>query len=188
MDVRKEPADSGQPKTLYDEKQLAARGLNYTNIRETKTAGLADLSGSEPTAADQTYRTRWLIGVSLLVSGIGIANALLMSVTERFQEIGTLKCLGSRDKLVVELFIIESGVLGLIGSVFGAVAGLVIAIGSNAVTYGWQPVWTNLPWRSLLLFGLLSVIVGLVVAMAAAIYPAFVAARMTPADALRSEV
>ena len=173
---------------LYDAEELSRQGLHYTDLRHVKSTALGGISAEIPSQQDQGARTAWLIGVSLLVSGIGIANALLMSVTERFREIGTLKCLGSRDRLVIELFIIESGVLGFVGSILGAVVGLLIAIAGNTATYGWATVQSNLPWRSLLGFGLISLAIGLVVAMAAAIYPAFVAARMTPADALRSEV
>ena len=173
----------------YTAAQLQPLGLFFSNLKDKKDTDLAgDVDAEIASQQDQGARTLWLIGVSLLVSGIGIANALLMSVTERFQEIGTLKCLGSRDRLVVELFIIESGVLGFVGSIAGAVVGLIIAIGGNSATYGWATVRDNLPWAELLRFGLFSLVVGLFVAMAAAIYPAIVAARMTPADALRSEV
>jgi ABC-type lipoprotein release transport system permease subunit len=161
---------------IYDSEQLKDQGFQYVNLT------LIDRE------AQEAARTMWLIGVSLLVSGMGIANALLMSVTERFREIGTLKCLGARDGLVVELFIIESAALGLVGSIFGAVVGLLVAIVGNIATYGWATVKANLPWGDLIKFGLFSLVVGLVVAMAAAIYPAFVAARMTPADALRSDM
>ena len=168
---------------------LTARGLHYKDLKQKNEAvALGGWTGELPSQQDQEARTAWLIGVSLLVSGIGIANAMLMSVTERFREIGTLKCLGARDRLVVELFIIESGVLGIVGSALGAVVGLGIAIAGNTVTYGWATVQANLPWSKLLGFGAVSLVVGLFVAMAAAIYPAFVAARMTPADALRSDV
>ena len=172
---------------LYDAEILAQKGLHYRYLQdaaeEVSLVGKRQLTGEEEIA-----RTIWLVVISVLVSGIGIANALLMSVTERFREIGTLKCLGSSDRLVVQLFIIESAVLGVLGAVIGVAIGLVISVAGNATTYGWSLVWGNLPWRDLLVFGLLSLVVGLMVAMIAAIYPAIVASRMVPADALRSEV
>ena len=51
----------------------------------------------------------WLIIMSLIVCVVGIANSMLMAVTERFQEIGTMKCLGALDRFVVRLFLLESG-------------------------------------------------------------------------------
>ena len=170
-----------------DAAALADRGLHYADLGQADVvAGLF-----APPVRDQrqeTARSIWLITVSLLVSGIGIANALAMSVTERFREIGTLKCLGARDRLVVQMFIMESAVLGLAGAAVGVGIGFFISIGANAATYGPSLVWRHLPGPALAAFALGGVAVGVVVAMVAAIYPAVVAARMTSADALRSEV
>ena len=47
--------------------------------------------------------------MSLLVCTVGITNSMLMAVTERFKEIGTMKCLGALDSFVVVLFMLESG-------------------------------------------------------------------------------
>ena len=58
----------------------------------------------------------WLIIMSLIVCVVGIANSMLMAVTERFQEIGTMKCLGALDRFVVRLFLLESGFQGLSGA------------------------------------------------------------------------
>ena len=172
---------------LYDPETMAQKGLHYRNLQDAGQESIF-LGKRRQTDQKETARTTWLVVISLLVGGIGIANALLMSVTERFREIGTLKCLGSPDRLVVQLFIIESGVLGLLGAAIGVVVGFLIAVTGNAATYGWSLVWTNLPWTDLLGFGIVSLFVGLLVAMIAAVYPATVAARMVPADALRSEV
>lgn len=172
---------------VYDPEALRQRGLHYVNLRQRDEA-LDVFVDRERGGLNRRARTAWLIGVSLMVSGIGIANALLMSVTERFREIGTLKCLGARDRLVVQMFIIESGVLGLIGSVVGVAAGLAVAITGSATTYGWPIVWSHMPVGGVMVFGLISLAVGLLVAMVAAIYPAMVAARMSSADAMRTDV
>ena len=60
-----------------------------------------------------TMKDKWLIIMSLIVCVVGIANSMLMAVTERFQEIGTMKCLGALDRFVVRLFLLESGFQGL---------------------------------------------------------------------------
>src|SRR5262249_18468586 len=57
--------------------------------------------------ADDSIQHRWLITLALLVAFVGILNAMLMSVTERFREIGTMKCLGALDSFIVKLFLIE---------------------------------------------------------------------------------
>ena len=58
--------------------------------------------------ADARLQRRWVVGLALLVAFVGIVNAMLMSVTERFREIGTMKCLGALDGFIVKLFVIES--------------------------------------------------------------------------------
>ena len=57
---------------------------------------------------EESSKQTWLITLSLLVCVVGIANAMLMSVTERFREIGTMKCLGALDSFIVKLFLLES--------------------------------------------------------------------------------
>jgi hypothetical protein len=60
-------------------------------------------------------QTRWLMSLALLVAFVGILNAMLMSVTERFREIGTMKCLGALDSFIIKLFLIESLFQGGVG-------------------------------------------------------------------------
>ena len=72
---------------------------------------------------EQREKQLWLVSIGLLVAVIGITNAMLMSVTERFREIGTMKCLGALDRFIVEILLFESAFLGLIGSCIGCVVG-----------------------------------------------------------------
>src|SRR4051812_28360133 len=65
----------------------------------------------------------WVATLSLIVAGIGILNTLLMSVAERYREIGTMKCLGALNRFVVELFLLEAMAMGTIGSGLGALFG-----------------------------------------------------------------
>ena len=134
------------------------------------------------------YRTIWISIFSLLVTVIGIANALLMSVTERFREIGTMKCLGALSSFIRRLFLIESTIIGLAGSIIGTVVGVVlpaIAFGSN---FGFGLVLGSLAYGALLQASVFCVVAGTILAMLAAIYPANFASRMVPASALRSNV
>ena len=58
----------------------------------------------------------WLVTLSLLVSAVAISNAMLMSVTERYREIGTMKCLGALNSFIARLFVLEALFLGLAGA------------------------------------------------------------------------
>jgi hypothetical protein len=136
----------------------------------------------------ERWRTIWVLGASLLLTVIGIANAMLMSVTERFREIGTMKCLGALPNFVVRLFLIESTILGFVGSLLGCIIGAGFAFIAYGYTYGFRQVVTNMSVPTLLLFAAVSIAVGVALSIVAAIYPARVAASMVPASALASTI
>ena len=136
----------------------------------------------------ERWRTIWVLGASLLLTVIGITNAMLMSVTERFREIGTMKCLGALPNFVVRLFLIESTMLGVAGSALGCVLGAGFAFVAYGYTYGYNVVIANMSAPTLLLFAGVSIAVGVALSVVAAIYPARVAARMVPASALASTI
>lgn len=143
--------------------------------------------GSEDARATQRQRDLWLIGLSIGVALVGIVNSVLMSVTERFREIGTMKCLGALDSFIVRLFFLESGFAGLVGSAIGAPIGIALAfvrIGM-AVGFGAVPLGPFLV-DAATNFGL-ALAVGTAITVLAAIYPAYVAARMQPVEAMRVE-
>ena len=129
---------------------------------------------------------RWLVIMALLTCTVGIANAMLMSVTERFREIGTMKCLGAEDGTVVKLFLIESSLVGLAGSLIGVVLGLLISLVVALAQFG-AYTFTYMPVGPVFVSIGLSVAAGVVLCLIGAGYPALVAARMRPVEALRVE-
>ena len=148
------------------------------------------------TGGTAAKRNLWLVSLSLLVCIVGITNAMLMSVTERFREIGTMKCLGALDSFVVRLFLIESSFQGAGGSLIGAALGFLLAFGRAAFTYHVVDPTSGVGhWLSLGYFPALAILFWLAVAVAAgtvlsviaAVYPAYSAARMQPVEAMRSE-
>ncbi len=147
-------------------------------------------AGGVPTTPDEIennrIQTRWLLGLALLVAFVGILNAMLMSVTERFREIGTMKCLGALDGFIVKLFLIESLFQGVVGTVMGVVLGLALSLMAAATSYGGY-AFKNLPYTELLLAVLMSLAIGVGLTVAGAVYPAWQAARMQPIEAMRVE-
>ncbi|MEI6084616.1 MAG: FtsX-like permease family protein [Verrucomicrobiota bacterium] len=139
-------------------------------------------------ARQAQFRTRWIVLVSLLVTVIGVSNALLMSVTERFREIGTMKCLGALSAFIRQLFLIESSLIGMAGSIIGAILGAVLSIVAYGFTYRFGVVLTALPYGWLAVAAAGSIVAGSVLSVLAALYPARFASRMVPATALRSTV
>jgi hypothetical protein len=126
----------------------------------------------------------WLAILALLVCLVGIANAMFMTVQERFREIGTMKCLGAMDGFIVKIFLVESAALGLIGTLLGVSIGMVLSALRQMLVYG-GPALTYFPWQTVFVAGVLAALIGLVLSIGAAIWPATKAARMEPVEAMR---
>ena len=130
--------------------------------------------------------TLLMLGLSLLTCLVGIINAMLMSVTERIKEIGTLKCLGALDSFIVKTYFIESSLQGVIGTIFGLCTGLVVAIGVSLYSYKGY-VFNAFPWFEVLRSLVGALLIGSLISVAAAIAPAYWASIKQPVDAMRVE-
>lgn len=131
-------------------------------------------------------KDRWLILLSLTVCVVGILNAQLMAVTERFREIGTFKCLGALNSFVVRIFVIEAIYQGILGGIVGSIAGVLFSTTSLLIKLGWAVLlwWPagEMAFRILSATGL-----AIILSLIGVVYPALVAAHMQPAIALRTE-
>jgi len=116
--------------------------------------------------------------MALIVCFFGIMNAMLMSVTERFKEIGTMKCLGALNRFVVTLFFIEAGLMGVIASFVGWLIGwlIIVVIHLFSGVHGFPG---NFLVASLVQAAK-SVSIGVFITLLAAIPPAVRAAQMPP--------
>jgi putative ABC transport system permease protein len=131
-------------------------------------------------------RMAWLLLASMLVCAIGISNAMLMTVTERFREIATLKCLGALDGFIMSMFVLESCMMGLVGGIAGGILGA--ALGSIRMLVAFGSAFTqSFPLLDLAASIGVAVLVGIVLAAIAAVYPSFRAARLAPMEAMRVE-
>jgi hypothetical protein len=139
-------------------------------------------------AEQASFRTAWIAIISVLVTVIGIANALLMSVTERFREIGTMKCLGALSAFIRKLFLIESAMIGFAGALIGTLLGAFLSFTGYGLTFGFALITSALQVGSLFAAAAACIAGGTILSMLAAIYPANFAARMVPASALRTNV
>ncbi len=149
-----------------------------TKVGYDVTPGVSRISSSA--------KQRWIVFLSLLVCVVGIVNAQLMSVTERFREIGTLKCLGALDRFIVRLFVIEAAMQGLAGSIVGALFGAFVALTTSTIRFGLSSV-SFIPWSDLGTTILYGVCTGTGLSLLGVLYPAIVAARMQPVEAMRVE-
>lgn len=117
--------------------------------------------------------------IALLVGGIGVMNIMLVSVTERYREIGVRKAIGARPSLIRRQFLVEASILGLAGGVLGVVLGVAGAIVIPPLTG--STVLVSVP------ASLLAIVIAIAVGVVFGVYPATRAARLAPIDALRSE-
>jgi putative ABC transport system permease protein len=127
-----------------------------------------------------------IAAISLVVGGIGIMNTMYTAVLERTREIGIMKAVGARNSNILTLFLIESGVLGLIGGIIGVVLGVLLGVGASF--FAGQALGTNLlkayfPWY--LIVGAL--VFSFAVGCASGALPALQASKLKPVDALRYE-
>ncbi|MFA6023132.1 MAG: ABC transporter permease [Candidatus Pacearchaeota archaeon] len=122
--------------------------------------------------------------ISLFVGGIGITNTMYTSVLERTKEIGVMKAIGAQNKDILLIFLIEAGLLGLVGGIIGAIIGLGFAFAVSSVAaaaLGENILNVQISWP--LLIGAVSF--SLIVGVIAGVLPAIQASKLKPTEALR---
>ncbi|MBN1807023.1 MAG: ABC transporter permease [Sedimentisphaerales bacterium] len=164
-------------------KQMKDRGLRtfalIDQLKEIKTAFI--------------FMDMFLLAVAMIgitVASLGIINTMVMSILERYREIGIMKAVGAADKDVKKIFFFESGVIGFLGGALGLGLGWVVSMVINQtanhflVKQGVPYVnYFKFPWW--LCTG--AIAFSIIISLAAGLYPAIRAARVDPVVALRHD-
>jgi len=124
-----------------------------------------------------------LLGAALLIAILGVANTLLLSVTERTREIGLLRAVGVTRKAVWGMITLESVVMAVFGTILGIILG--VGLGSALVDslgeYGFERV--VIPWIWIAFYTVASMIAGVL----AAIWPAWRASKLDILEAIAAD-
>ena len=128
--------------------------------------------------------------IAIVVASLGIVNTMVMSILERYAEIGIMKAVGASDRDVRRIFFFESSLIGLLGGVFGFALGWVVSgIINGVVNYFLSrqgvPFIRYFNFPAWLVLGAIAFSVA--VSLAAGVYPAMRAARVDPVRALRHD-
>jgi putative ABC transport system permease protein len=197
-DLRDIVRDSAANKTTYPSLSVRAKSPSQVEAIETsiKNLGFAAFSLLDASKSLRTFFSVFdsLLGIfgslALAVSTLGIVNTLVMAILERRREIGVLKALGATDSDVKKLFFVEAGVMGFFGGIFGVLFGWLlgraITIGTNLYLkrQNLNPIeLSSVTWWLILA----ALVFGVLVSLAAGLYPASRAAKLNPVDALRYE-
>ena len=162
--------------TLLSDRQVPATATGFSYKGEDlmqQAQQLQQLSNSS------NKQLLWIAGISLLVGGIGVMNIMLVTVTERTQEIGLKKALGARRKRILRQFLTEAGVLTGLGGLLGVIAGIGLAKLISSVLG--TPTALSLP--AILIAVAFSMVIGILFGL----LPAIKAAKLDPIAALRRE-
>jgi putative ABC transport system permease protein len=125
----------------------------------------------------------WVSTISVVVCIITIFNSMLISVAERYREIGVMKCLGARNVLILKLFLFEALVIGMIGGLLGFIIAMIFTLPILIIQYG-----GILPLMAYMQILFISLFIAIIISVIASAYPAHHASKINPTDALRYEV
>lgn len=123
--------------------------------------------------------------IAIVVGGVGIMNTMYTSVSERTKEIGIMKAIGAKKRTIVTIFLIESGIFGMLGGVGGTLLGMIFAKAIE-IYFQFHPLFYLKADVSLGLI-LFSITFSFLIGCASGYFPAKSAAKLKPVDALRYE-
>ena len=169
------------PETVVDSSRMIARVLNSEHEKRDFEIIVPLELLAQKERAQKVFQTVMVLiaSISLIVGGIGIANIMLATITERTREIGTRRALGARQRDIGTQFLVETTTIAVAGGLLGCLVGIL----------GVQGIVRFTEWKALVepQYMLISLGISCAVGILSGIWPARRAARMDPIAALRHE-
>jgi putative ABC transport system permease protein len=169
-----------------EEKLMISRQINNEDDRDFSVSSSLSMAESvSDMMGSMTLFLSAIAAVSLLVGAVGIANTMFTSVLERTKEIGTMKAIGAKNHDILMIFIVNSGLVGLVGGILGVACGAMATslfpMLGVTMTGGSASIVLS---PTLMASGLgIAVVIGVV----SGAIPAYRASKLKPVDALRYE-
>jgi len=193
---------------LFQSSQQQAKGYSMVNIKLSSTKYVEPIKEK---MEDRGFRTFALVDhleeiktgfilmnmflfaigmIAITVAALGIINTMVMSILERYKEIGIMKAVGASDGDVKKIFLFESGAIGFLGGVLGLILGWLVSMLINQIVNYFMsrqgvPYIDYFSFRWWLVIG--AIIFSILISLAAGIYPTMRAARVDPVVALRHD-
>lgn len=189
---------------IYDQAYVFVDNMNHVSEVQKKIAELGYQADSNMEWLEQSKQFTGMVqavlggigAVSLLVAAIGIINTMMMSIYERTREIGVMKVLGCEMTNIRDLFLVESGFIGLLGGIIGTILSLLLSLlinflasqggseqlsvfyeNANGAAISYIPPW----------LALFAIVFAIFIGAAAGYLPAKRAMRLSPLAAMRNE-
>jgi putative ABC transport system permease protein len=173
-----------------EKKLMLSRGILKEKDKDFSIVNPADRQQTiQQTLGTMTLFLTAIAAISLLVGAVGIANTMFTSVLEKTKEIGIMKAIGAKNRDVLIIFLMNSGLIGLVGGIWGVILGVfgssfVSSLGSGGGGFTNRLFGSTIVTPELIIFALVfSVLIGMI----AGVIPAYRASKLNPVDALRYE-
>ncbi|MFA5258929.1 MAG: ABC transporter permease [Candidatus Pacearchaeota archaeon] len=191
---------SNETVNLITKKLMLSRGILQKSKVDFGVSNPAAMQETmKETMSTMTYFLAAIAAISLFVGGIGIANTMFTSVLEKTKEIGIMKAIGTQNRDIMTMFLLNSAIIGLVGGIGGVIVGTFSSTAINSLAgitttttssrgggggIGFLTSSSSVVSPTLIIGALLFAVV---IGMVAGAIPAYRASRLNPVDALRYE-
>jgi putative ABC transport system permease protein len=181
--------------TAITQDLMYSRGIFQTNkVDFTVSSPVTEQQNIQQTLNTTSLFLGAIAAISLVVGAIGIANSMFTSVLERTRDIGIMKAIGAKNRDILTIFLLNSGLIGLVGGIGGIIVGFFLStaissLGGTGTTVvgrgGVGNFFSSAIVTPQLIIGAL--LISMLIGMIAGLIPAYRASKLSPVEALRYE-